>query len=154
MSIPRTRSSARRRAIARAAVRGWRCLRPRAAPSRRCRRAACAGAPSHPAGLELLLHRVEHLFDGARTFFDVAPVPRLEVRAALDEALRHRAPVDLLLEPRAELPRHGRPVVGERLDERRDVLPVENLEAGHLAYGRFWTNWYPKRPLMQRFPRV
>src|SRR5206468_656340 len=43
-------------------------------------------------------------------------------------------------------------VVVECLDDRRHVLPVEHLVAGH--YFRFCTNWKPKRPLTQRLPRV
>src|SRR5260221_3249788 len=117
----------------RAVVRGSRFPRSGAALSHRGGAGAGdGGGASRAAGFELLFDGVEHLVDGARPFCNVAPAPGLEIGAALDEPLRHRAAVDLLLEPRAELPRHGGPVLGERFHERRDVLPVEHLVARHV----------------------
>src|SRR5579864_3124939 len=75
----------------------------------------------------------------------ILPVPVLEVGVAADEPLTHRAPVDLLLEPVGELPLRS----VRCLHERGDVLPVQDLH-GHL----FCTYRKPKRPLMQRLPRV
>src|SRR6185295_6165046 len=68
------------------------------------------------------------------------------------EPLRHRAVVDLLLEPVGQLTLQLAAVVAECLHDRGHVLPVEHLVARH--YFLFWTNWKPKRPLTQRLPRV
>ena len=103
--------------------------------------------------VQLAFDRVEHLVRRAVALLDLAPVPLLEIRVAPGEPLHHRALVDLLLEPVGKLALDLAAAVVERLDHRRHVLPVQDLVAGH--YGlRFWTNWKPKRPLMQRLPRV
>src|SRR5437763_12653219 len=78
-------------------------------------------------------------------------MPLLEIGVAVCQPLHHRALVDLLLVPLRQLSLHLAAVVTCRLDHRRHLLPVENLDARHLAPR---TNWKPKRPLTQRFPRV
>src|SRR5579862_7743001 len=101
--------------------------------------AASSTATSRPSGtslralIELALDRVDHVVRRPRPLLGLTPVPLLEIRIAVGEALHHRALVDLLLVPVGQLPLHLAAVVARRLDHGRNVLPIEDLNARHFA---------------------